>query len=240
MRAMRRGGSKDSSMVQITTPSKIIEPSESEQLLGCVLHQNMKFGEHLLHSDESVLRALNKRIGALKILGKVASFRTRKMVADGIFMSKLIYLITLWGGSAKYMIVALQKAQNRAARVVTKLDWYTPTAELLNQCGRLSVHQLVVYHSVVLVYKVIQNKSPKFLHSMFSAEYTYQTKQARDGMIRHTRDLDLGLTASSFRWRAARSFDELPLEIRKLETAQLFKKAAKAWIKQNIPLIPTE
>ena len=75
---------------------------------------------------------------------------------------------------------------------------------------------------------------------MFSAEYTYQTKQARDGMIRHTRDLDLGLTASSFRWRAARSFDELPLEIRKLETAQLFKKAAKAWIKQNIPLIPTE
>ena len=106
--------------------------------------------ENLLHSDESVLRALNKRICALKILGKVASFRTRKMVADGIFMSKMIYLITLWGGSAKYMIVTLQKAQNRAARVVTKLDWYTPTAELLNQCGWLSVHQLVVYHSVVL------------------------------------------------------------------------------------------
>ena len=170
----------------------------------------------------------------------MASFRTRKMVADGIFMSKLIYLITLWGGSAKYIIVALQKAQNRAARVVTKLDWYTPTAELLKQCGWLSVHQLVVYHSVVLVYRVLQNKSPRFLHSMFSAEYTYNTKQARGGIIRHTRDLDLGLTASSFRWRAARSFDDLPLEIRKLETVQKFKKATKLWIKQNIPLIPTE
>ena len=49
---------------------------------------------------------------------------------------------------------------------------------------------------------------------MFSAEYTYQTKQARGGIITHTRDLDLGLTAGSFRWRAARSFDDLPLEIR--------------------------
>ena len=75
---------------------------------------------------------------------------------------------------------------------------------------------------------------------MFSAEYTYNTKQARGGIIRHTRDLDLGLTASSFRWRAARSFDDLPLEIRKLETVQKFKKATKLWIKQNSLLIPTE
>ena len=78
-----------------------------------------------------MLRSLNARIGALKILGRVANFRTRKMVANGIFMSKLIYLITLWGGSAKYIIVALQKAQNIAARIVTKLDWHTPTSELL-------------------------------------------------------------------------------------------------------------
>jgi hypothetical protein len=42
---------------------------------------------------------------------------------------------------------------------------------------------------------------------MFSAEYNYETRQARDGILRHTRDLDLGLTASSFRWRAAKCFD---------------------------------
>ena len=75
---------------------------------------------------------------------------------------------------------------------------------------------------------------------MFSAEYNYKTRQARDGILRHTRDLDLGLTASSFRWRAARSFDGLPIEVRKLKTVQNFKKAARAWIQQNIPLIPTD
>ena len=119
---------------------------------------------------------------------------------------------------------------------MTKLDWYTPAAELLKQCGWLSVHQLVVYHSVVLVYKVIQNESPKYLNSMFSAKYTYKTKQARTGVLRHTRDLELGLTGSSFRWRAAKSYNELPLDIRNLPTLTAFKKAAKTWVKLNTSL----
>ena len=86
----------------------MIEPSESEKLLGCWLHQDMKIVEHLQNSEESLLGALNKRIGALKILGRVANFKTRKMIADGILMSKLIYLIELWGGSSKSLLEALQ------------------------------------------------------------------------------------------------------------------------------------
>ena len=62
-------------------------------------------------------------------------------------------------------------------QTMTKLDWNTPAAELLNQCGWLSVHQLVVNHTVVLVYKIIKDESPNYLYSMFSAKYSYQTKQ---------------------------------------------------------------
>ena len=135
-------------------------------------------------------------------------------------------------------LAALQKAQNRAARVVTKLEWSTPTADLLSQCGWLSVHQLVVYHSVVLVFKIIRNESPRFLFSMFSAKYSYKTKQARTGQIKHTRDLDLGITKDSFRWRASGAYNELPQEIRDIETLHMFKKATKDWIKKHIPLAP--
>ena len=53
----------------------------------------MKFGEHLQANKDSLLSSLNKRIGALKLIARVANFKTRKMIADGILMSKLIYLI---------------------------------------------------------------------------------------------------------------------------------------------------
>ena len=235
-RAKRKGTNKDSRYVEIRTPSKIIEPSECEKLLGFWLHHDMKFAENILDNGESLLRSLNTRIGALKLLGKVASFRTRRMIADGIFMSKLIYLIALWGGCAKYLTEALQKAQNRAARVVTKLDWTTPTAELLKQCGWLSVHQLVVYHSVVQVYKIIQEESPRFLFSMFSANYNYKTKQAQRGTLKHNRNLKLDLTKSSFRWRAAQSYDQLPLKLKNLKTLKEFKTATRKWVMENTPL----
>ena len=153
-------------------------------------------------------------------------------------MSKLIYLIELWGGSSKYLVKALQRAQNRAARFVTKLDWGTRTSELLKQCGWLSVHQLAVYHSVVMVYKVIFNKSPKHLYSMFSANYSYKTSRAHNEMLRHTRSVRLDLTRDSFRWRAAKNYNQLPLVIKNADSVEELKKVAKSWIKENIPINP--
>ena len=105
----------------------------------------------------------------------------------------------------------------------------------------MSVHQLVVYHSVVLVYKVITTKSPKYLYEMFSKEYMYKTKQADSGQLRQTRaarDMGLELSQDSFRWRAAKSFNEPPTNIINLATTEAFKQEAKVWIKLNISLYP--
>ena len=117
------------------------------------------------------------------------------MIADGIFMSKMIYC-----GSANKLINSLQKVQNKAARAVTKLDWSTPTQVVLRQCGWLGVKQLVVYHS----FKVMKAESPQYLFSMFSTEYTCNTRQARSGQVKPTRRSNLDLSEESFRWRAAK------------------------------------
>ena len=175
------------SKVVIRTPLKNIETSRTEKLLGCWLHQDMKWGEHLQNNNESVLRYLNSRVGALKIICKVASFKIRKMIADGIIMSKITYCIALWGGSADQLLDPLQKVQNRAARAVTKLNWDTSITILLKQCGWLSIRQLVVYHSSILVHKVMMKKSPSYLYSMFSSKYQIDTRQARSEQIKPTR-----------------------------------------------------
>ena len=114
----------------------------------------------------------------------VRSFKNRKLIANGIFLSKLSYLIALWGGCNLNLLSSLQTLQNKAARIVTKLDWATPTSVLLTQCGWLSVHQLVVYHSVVMVFNVLQTKQPRPLHIMFPTDYPHNTSQARSNSIK--------------------------------------------------------
>ena len=78
-----------------------------------------------------------------------------------------------------------------------------------------SVQQLIFYHSVLLVYKVLKTKSPI---SMFSTPYNYKTRQADDVKIRHEPKLKLDLAADGFRWRASGQFNLLPLSIRNIAT----------------------
>ena len=133
------------------------------------------------------------------------------------------------------MILALQRIQNKAARVVTRSS--LTTAGHLAQCGWLSVHQLAFYQTCVLVYKVLEHKSPLYLYNMFSMDYTIRTRQAARMELRTDSDTpELELTMDSFRWRATRDYNCIPAEIRKLETLKSFKTSLWKWIISSIPI----
>ena len=211
----------------------MITPTESEKLLGALVHQDLKWTEHILNGEDSLVRGLTRRLGAHKKVCRVASFRNRKMIAEGLIMSKLSYLIPLWAGCEHYLLQALQTIQNKAARIVTRST--LSTAEHLAQCGWLSVRQLAVYQTCVLVFKVLEHKSPKYLYGMFSREYRRDTRQAARLEIKADAETpDLDLMVNSFRWRALREYNQLPAELRKVKTLKAFKPSLWKWIRSNI------
>ena len=132
----------DTSSVFIQTPTSIIKPSSVEKLLGAQVHQDMRWVEHILGSNEALVKSLNSRLGALKKISKVSSFKTRKAIANGIFMSKLIYLMPLWSGCEDYLVRSLQVVQNKAARVVARLSIFTPTKTLMQSLTFTICHNL--------------------------------------------------------------------------------------------------
>ena len=99
------------------------------------------------------------------------------------------------------------------------------------------MNQLIFYHSVLLIFKVKQNRSPKYLHNMFSWYYKYNTRQAEGGTIRLIGKPKLELTKNSFRWRAANQFNQLPDEIKTCNSLESFKLSAKKWINANVSFI---
>ena len=196
----------------------------------------MKWSEHIRDNEDNLIVSLNKRLAALKIIARVGSFKNRKMLENGIFMSKLTYLIALWGGCGAVLKRSLQMIQNKVARLVTKLDWLTPTETLLKQVGWLSVNQLIFFQTVLLIYNVNQNKVPEYLHNMFNSSYNYDTRQARGGQIKLRGKPKLDIGRNSFRWRGANMFNQLPEEIRRSSSVISFKTRAREWIRSNVPL----
>ena len=58
---------------------------------------------------------------------------------------------------------ALQVSLNRVVRIVTKVDIFTPTSVLMQQCGWLTVKQLIAYHSLMLLDRTLKVQTPIFL-----------------------------------------------------------------------------
>ena len=80
--SQKRKKSNPNVHVQLTTPAKVITPSSSEILLGATIHQDMKWAEHIQNSKDSLLRSLSTRIEAIRVIGRVASFQNRKLIAN--------------------------------------------------------------------------------------------------------------------------------------------------------------
>ena len=113
----------DTTAVNLNTGSEVIFPTPVEFLLGVQVDQNLGFGPNLFNGKSSVISSLNIRIGALRRISKIASFKTRLSVCSSLVISKILYVLPLYGGAPEYMMIALQQKMTAALRIVTKKKW---------------------------------------------------------------------------------------------------------------------
>ena len=230
--------------IKLNTGNEIISPSECEKLLGAYVSQNLKWDQHVKLHSESAIRVLSTRLNALYKVSQFASFKTRKMVANGIFSSSLIYMIQLWGYSSQSLINCLQILQNKAARFITKQGIRTPVKTLLQQCGWLSVQQLVVYHNCLSVYKIKYHSKPAYFSDRFGGiahdDEDPVSRRTRlsltDGIRLQGYRIRSNLEKQSFVYNSINSWNSLPPQIRQSMSMASFKRNLREWILQTIPI----
>ena len=221
--------------IEINTPTEDIKPIKTEKLLGIIIQDDLRWTEYIQNHEKSLIKQLTSRLNALKLISGIASFKIRLMIANGIFCSKLIFQISLWGGAEDFLLNSLQIVQNKAARFVTRRGRYTAVAELLKQCGWLSVRQLVFYHSVILIHKTLLTTYPKYIFSKLSSEFPYNTRLAESESVRMGPEFQckLDLTERSFMNRATLNYNQLPPELRKISKIEAFELQLKIWVVEN-------
>ena len=156
------------------------------------------------------------------------------MIAEGIIISKIIYVITVYGSCSEYLLSCLQIVQNTAARCVTRLRWNTQVSVLLLQCGWLSVRQMVFFHTMVQVFKTRLERKPVYLYDKLSKSFSYRTRLASENGIRETETIKSDLRKKGFVHRSTQQWNNLPLNLKNLETLKKFKTELKSWTKKNV------
>ena len=181
-------------------------------------------------------RLLISRINALKMVSYGVSFKTRKMLANSLIISRLIYVIQLWGGTSEFLLNILQVIQNSAARTVTRRGWFTPQLILLRETGWLSVRQLAAYHNMVMVFKMKNTGKPVCFQEIVKKPFPYETRQATGNGIVENQCISRDITKKAFVNKSTKMWNSLPPQICQESSSNKFKSKVKIWIRENHPM----
>ena len=242
--------------ISVTVCGKIVEASRSERLLGLTVNNQMTWSEYLYgecwretENEKGLIAQLSQRVGLLKKVAPLMPLSRFKIVCQGLFYSKLAYCLqvigNVWGLSNTDLVNRrypaftksdnnkLQTLQNQVLRLKTGLPPLTPTVELLDKSGDLSVQQLTAFFTLSTCQKVLHTGKPKPLRDKLSVG-TVSTRQENTIRI----DANLTLSRGAFFYRAGMLFNKLPQELRLNMDPGTFKVRVKNWIKMNIEAKP--
>ena len=76
--------------ITLDTGTEVIEPGTEEKLLVGLISNDLRWNSHVRDNKRSLINILTSRANALQ---KISSFKTRKMVVNGVVLSHLTYFI---------------------------------------------------------------------------------------------------------------------------------------------------
>ena len=193
-----------------------------ELLLGVKIQSNLKWNKQIAW----LVGKLKTRVIGLHKLKFLVPYQTRNTIVTGIFNSVLIYCLPLYGGITKGQVKELQVLQNKAGQIVCHKPPFTNRKELYDQLGWMTVSQLIVYHTILMVFKIRKSGEPEYLAGFLKME-------GRHGKIIIPRT-KLSLAKNSFCYRGSENWNCLPEALRTCQQISTFKLGLRKWVLQNI------
>ena len=132
----------------------------------------------------------------------------------------------MYGGCNVNELNMLQFLQNRAARIVLNVPSFSNRRFMFEELQWLTVRQLIVYHTLLVVFKVRKFSQPEYLAHQLKNE-NYRGKI----IVKNSR---LSLYSQSFVPRGSKCWNMLPDYIRSLSKLSSFKKELRRWIVDNV------
>ena len=194
------------------------------RILGMNLAANLTWISHLETGPKALLPAVRRQLGALQHLRKFIPSSCRKLLANTLLMSKLTYLMPIWGGATPNHISKVQIVQNKIARWVTGKRKRTRIKELLQACDWMSINNMIRFHSTLMIWKMVQTRKPGHLSAKLNIE--------ADNLINIT-EPRLQFTGRSLINRGASTWNDLPPEIRSIVNNGAFKRRLRTWIREE-------
>ena len=203
-------------------PKEVLD-SISIRILGGNIQNNFIWSSHLETGEKTLLPAIRKTLGMLKNTGRKLPASCRNTLVRGLLISKMNYLISMWGGSTENHKLKAQRILNNAARWVTGKSKKTRISSLTEETGWWTITELTDISSATLIWKLIHLDKPWNIRR--------KMKLDNETMKFTITEPRINFTEQNFKLRASRKWNSLPDYIRTNNILSSFKRQIKEWIK---------
>ena len=156
----------------------------------------------------------------------ISDFSLHTSVADtanALILSRIMYAIQVWGSCPTTWVKKVQVVQNSAARFALRKSRRTLVNVLLTECSWLLVPQMIVYHLLLLLWKMLRGNYP--LNMML--RIAYWPGDLLSTLIRR-------ITRASWSQRSVLCWNSMPPQLRAEQNLKQFKKILLQWTLNSI------
>lgn len=215
---------KDLQDCHLTFGGNVVTSSECVKNLGVYFDKTLSMNQQVSSVSKSCFHQIRN-------IGRIRPYITEnacKTLVCSLVTSRLDYCNALLYGLPASVIQRLQRIQNTAARVVTrrkKHDHITPTLETLHW---LPIHYRVQYKVLLYVFKALKQEAPLYLEELVNIYKPARSLRSENNTTLVTpivRTKSYG--ERRFDKAAASLWNDLPNELRNVQSVNVFKKKLK-------------
>ena len=104
----------------------------------------------------------------MKLLSKYVDQNSLKQYYNSYVLTVFDFGCVVWDNTTNANLTRLVKLQKRAARMILKADFITPSEQLFEELNWLPFPKRVQYHTCLMVYKSITGQASEYISSMLT------------------------------------------------------------------------
>ena len=159
-----------------------IRSVSNQKLLGLYIDENLNWNTHI----DNLCKAVSSKISLLRQLAEFAPLQVQKQFYQGYILPLLDYGSITWGSTSSANIERLSKLQKRAARIILKADFDTPSVLMFQKLDWLSVRSRIKYNKAVVINKALNNMTPDYITKLLipmSQTHSLNLRSGHNGTI---------------------------------------------------------
>ena len=149
----------DGTLTIFTDGLETIDNVENQKLLGIHIDKSLSWSEQVDH----ICSIISSRTFLLSRLRSYLSTECLKLFYNSYILTIIDYCCTVWGSTSLGNLEKIHKLQKRAARIILHVSYDTPSKELFEKLGWMTIFTRIKYFQAMLMFKCMNGIAPEYL-----------------------------------------------------------------------------